>query len=115
MSDEKVWEETWEADNSASSHSGVFIQFRNGVGGRVLAETFNTPRFTGYAEPGVMLDRAKLAAAAPEMARLLLEAQWASFGNYGSCSACPWCASENNPRHEPDCELVAVLKKAGVL
>lgn len=76
--------------------------------------------------------RAKLAAAAPEMARLLLEVQWASQeGDEGALSPqCLFCEAYANARwevpgdvtsrllrddHKPDCKLIAVLRKAGVI
>ena len=54
--------------------------------------------------------RVKLAAAAPEMARLLLDLEW--MGEPGGYR-CPSCADYH--RHRPNCRLVAVLRKAGVL
>lgn len=73
---------------------------------------------------------ARLAAAAPEMARLLLEIQWSSRDEGGS--TCPSCYAEayvpparydadgkylgyTEGTHDPDCALAAVLRKAGVL
>lgn len=68
-------------------------------------------------------DRARLAAAAPEMARLLLElaAKWVAEQNGGPCYfRCESCEFEvvkpgSAENHADDCRLVAVLRKAGVL
>ena len=66
-------------------------------------------------------ERAKLAAAAPEMARLLLELQHHPAG-YEYEPECPVCGmAEKCDRkswptaHVADCRLLAVLRKAGVL
>lgn len=61
--------------------------------------------------------RARLAAAAPEMARLLLEIEFHSQeGDEGHLpSACPICDGYEYRGHKPDCRLVAVLRKAGVI
>jgi hypothetical protein len=73
---------------------------------------------------------AKLAACAPEMARLLRAAEWSGslLNSYGeeSALACPWCwgakelTSAVQDRagvtvgHTHGCKLVAVLRKAGI-
>jgi hypothetical protein len=68
--------------------------------------------------------RSQLAAAAPEMARLLLDVQWTPTG-YDHEPCCPVCTM-SKPRvqrddanfthgHSKDCAFVAVLVKAGVL
>jgi hypothetical protein len=58
----------------------------------------------------------KLAAAAPEMARLLLSLEWAdghwSVNHRGG--GCLSCGSARDEGHREDCRLVAVLRKAGV-
>lgn len=92
--------------------------------------------------PTHILDaRGRLAAAAPEMARLLLELEWAgSEWDYGGSDPCCPCCGERAPmqvhipakridaytrteardevrygKHTDNCQLVAVLRKAGVL
>jgi hypothetical protein len=65
-------------------------------------------------EPGD--SRATLAACAPEMARMLLKCEW---GTEGLCSECHAIGGgkETPPgvdKHEPDCPLDALLRKAGV-
>ena len=65
--------------------------------------------------------RAKLAACAPEMARMLLAVEWkGDAGDWGP--ACPFCHAlepglgnpGSVPGHRAGCELNALLKKAGV-
>lgn len=58
--------------------------------------------------------RAKLAAQAPAMARLLLKHQWASTVEDGPM-VCPECSSGPIERHSEDCEIARVLRDAGVL
>ena len=55
---------------------------------------------------------ARLASAAPEMARLLMEFAYLD----GDIDVCPWCADSDGPRgqHATDCRLAAALRKAGV-
>lgn len=91
----KAHEETWEADVG------------NFGCGKVVGDSI-------YAEDGcaadVSYDAARLASAAPEMARLLCEMSWP---NNDRCPAptCHGIAGE----HTPDCPLIAVLTKAGLL
>ncbi len=102
----KAHEETWE------------LVPRNG-GWRLHAEGEEEHSTFWDADPG----RARLAAAAPEMARLLLELQW-SGGSYEGdhmAACCPSCeafsvtSDVTAGKHEPGCRLAAVLQKAGVL
>jgi hypothetical protein len=63
--------------------------------------------------------RAKLAAAAPELVRALLAAEWGgSCMSYGThCPACheyPWDNGGRGEVHKPDCVIDAALRKAGV-
>jgi hypothetical protein len=53
--------------------------------------------------------RAKLASAAPDMARMLLTIQW---GVDGFCWS---CREDMTRKHKPDCEWVRVMRKAGVI
>lgn len=98
----KLWwdEETWTADD-------VDV-----LGTHEHATDFPVAEFQATA---MGPDRAKLAAAAPEMARLLLALEWA--GNIGQGGyGCAECSGEaRHKKHYPDCALLAVLRKAGVL
>ncbi len=65
--------------------------------------------------------RARLAACAPEMARLLLEKEWGSFDEMSNAmpghpvSSCMSCtANMLEPDHDPDCRWLALMKKAGL-
>ncbi len=56
--------------------------------------------------------RARLAAQAPAMARLLLEGQWNCEERGDLCQHCGRLKREG---HAPDCDLAVVLRAAGVL
>lgn len=91
----KVWEEEWAANWDVDY--AVTLE-RNGA-------RFGTVSAGG--PDGVL--RARLAAAAPDMACVLLAVEWSSE------SACPICqAYEYEGKHKPDCALDAALRKAGV-
>ena len=109
MSTPKPWEETWEATERGR------VQLAGG--GEIL---------TSSATDGPPdLERAKLAAAAPNMARLLrdLGCQWDGSWASWFCRCCERSAEgrteEDGPPasfpHAENCLLVAVLRKAGVL
>lgn len=91
----KPWEDSWEA-----REDDVWCP----------AERVVVARETDEAD-------AKLIAAAPEMARMLLELQWAAAD-----SECPLCYAEpytedgwkNDAPHASHCRLAALLRKAGV-
>lgn len=119
----KPWEETWRAEI-----------WTHDVGDPIWAIWTDAPReVVSVGVPFAEFDRneperAKLAAAAPEMARLLLELQW-SGSSEGIRSEflprCPVCSGHrDNPftgasgwegGHKSDCRLAEVLRKAGVL
>lgn len=129
----KPWEETWvvqryvvELADDEGHHIGQFIDDE--------AEHTNA---------SIDRDRARLAAAAPDMARLLLAMQWAgctgSPPGDGCSAACAECGAEppsttivpphtginrgdeplrivhSDGRHESGCEWARVLRKAGVI
>lgn len=114
----KPWEEDWYPLEDTAGELDVYRDLdAEGSRTRVLASDNARPEDKA---------RAKLAAAAPEMARLLLEVQWTPTG-YDHEPCCPIC-SMSMPRrpedrdearfphgHAKDCTLLAVLKKAGVL
>jgi hypothetical protein len=101
----KPWEEEWfvvPAESGEATHYGyVAVKRPNSVG--LLVEE---------AKPPV----AQLVAAAPEMARLLLQMEWAGRFGYGGESdpACFFCNVFEGYAHKSDCALDAALKKAGV-
>jgi hypothetical protein len=128
VSDKKVWEETWELEDSADGSCkprmyreewyGIGVDMTGGGPSLIVAPSHTDPGSWAW-EDG--LARAKLCAAAPEMVRLLLRAQFAdnSDGEYGT--RCPICEGRDEDgvagvrKHSKDCELVAILIKAGVL
>ncbi len=62
--------------------------------------------------------RARLASAAPEMARVLLALEWTGVAHeeLPACIVCGYLPDLPNPEdgHKPDCALVAALRKAGL-
>lgn len=96
-----IYEEDWTADGDALDREG---------GSRL-----------GFLDSGGDYDeraaRARLAAQAPAMARMLLEHQWVSQeGDRGYLApACPQCEEYQSNGHRSDCALVAVLRAAGVI
>lgn len=61
-------------------------------------------------------EAAKLAAAAPELARALIEAEWSARVGRDNDAACPSCEEWEctGGRHAEDCLLDAALRKAGL-
>lgn len=120
----KPWEETWRA---GPDYDAVHVSDDDQLDMR-------------YGRDDAM-GRCRLAAAAPEMARMLLDLEWAgSEWDYGGSDPCCPCCGERAPqkvhfpavrvdaytrteardevlygKHSDDCKLVAVLRKAGVL
>jgi hypothetical protein len=67
-------------------------------------------------ERGLAHGRASGEGCAPDMARLLLDAEW-SGGDVGGLTICPWCAARKYPepsRHKPTCPFVELLSRAGL-
>ena len=110
----KVLEETWYVHEDTAGEPDVYRSPDPDTMARVLASDGIGPEDRA---------RARLAAAAPDAIRLLMEAEWAGAGTGGDPSQCPWCGREpwttterlNPERHEKTCRLVAVLRKAGVI
>ncbi len=106
----KPHEETWSA--AREEYAGYdcmtdAVVVRTEKGARVCDFTVDNPR-------------ARLAAQAPAMARLLLELEWPTCADYGGyCRICqndrPYPAAKPGDGHAPDCALVAVLRAAGVV
>lgn len=97
MSDEAkriVAEETWTADG-ISVHGGYPATNGNELG------------YFPYAHAGD--DVARIAACAPEALRMLLDIQNFEGG------LCLWCRHPScGDEHDPDCEWLALMRKAGV-
>jgi hypothetical protein len=92
----KVWEEQWDWHP------------RGGGGARLYSDQYEEEWATTWGDDSN--DRAKLAAAAPDMARLLIEIEWQGDEVRYRCPSC----GGGTPGHESDCALDAVLRKAGV-
>ena len=93
MSDEAkriVAEETW----------GISRRIADGSY-EVSCETDNIPVAIGYTE-----EEARIAACAPEALRILN--RWEAYAVDGVCPEC------EEVKHDDDCALMAVLRKAGV-
>ena len=113
----KPWEETWAVIGSFADGGQVFGPWCVVDGRSHVVATFGD----GCSND----DSARLAACAPEMARLLLEVEGAGERDGDRVgAACPFCGgfgliNQLGPGvepicHEGHCALVAVLKKAGV-
>lgn len=138
----KPWEETWtwidgeEAEDEFPEQGGTLYALR--PDGRPDCDRRIIETDSGVYPPKGA-ERA-LIAAAPEMARLLLDLEWAGWNQegYDPSDACPSCGQhppskfivparridaytrveaheEIRGGHAPDCRWVAVLRKAGVL
>lgn len=90
----KPWEETWAVVETVVSRDD----------GQWLARFSPSPGVS----PDFEAARARMAAQAPEMARMLLRLQHAPENG----GACAWCGCMDC---YPDCELGAVLRAAGVV
>ncbi|AKU97022.1 hypothetical protein AKJ09_03686 [Labilithrix luteola] len=97
----KPWEEDWQPSREGS---------RTLVCG---SDPYPAADFYGSEGDG----RIKLAAAAPDMARMLIDREWTGEGTVPGSGehelACVHCWGLR-PKHEPDCRWVAVMRKAGV-
>ena len=119
----KPWEETWTAGVSATVYRRLPDEDVEEEIGRFL------PYHGEHTDPAVVA-RARLASAAPELLRLLAEAEWSGTRGWGP-PTCPWCdefapqefaphAAQyyGYPRvsertgHRADCRFVAVMAKA---
>ncbi len=102
----KPWEETWTAQRY------VIEMADEAHRGRSLGQFIDDD--DDPENPSCDRDRAQLAAAAPEMARLLLTR--ADNTDSGRDDVDWYCfACHQGGGHAPDCRLVAVLRKAGVM
>lgn len=91
----KPWEETWEFASEAQTGGNAEVHY--GDSQQCVA-------------PFMFDEPARLAAAAPEMARLLKDAYENTRDGNEMCFACG-----GRSGHQESCALVAVLRKAGVL
>lgn len=97
--DRKPWEETWMVGPNGDD-VGMPLEH-----GRV------TVAFGPMAE-----DDARLAAAAPDLARALLAVEWSGVSGYHRVPGCPSCGSpQSSMKHDKHCELDAALRKAGII
>ena len=115
-------DETWSCDGGCIDMDAPSVVHRIGSFGQSSAVQAETDRNEA---------RARLAAQAPAMARLLVDLEWGAdiCIGYDNITAlgCPSCGGlQHDPGnradfdhqtvgHDPDCELVAVLRAAGVV
>jgi hypothetical protein len=96
------WEESW--GYATRTQTGNCAELHLGDGQQICVQIGIDDEADAYAQ---------LAACAPEMARLLLDLEWAhqdpSWG-----PACPACDALERAGHGRDCRLERVLRKAGV-
>ena len=110
----RPWEETWRWDEKRSMVLSDYEHPTDEDGGIIV-------RTDSGCYPPYHGGRRDLLVQAPAMARLLLELQWSGSedGFIGSCPSCRRYPSPNDtapwPLHAPDCELVKVLRAAGVI
>ena len=108
-----VWDETWTSTNDGG---GIVTTIAGERGQAVMPAIFITVAPSPLCTRESQAERLHLAAQAPAMARLLLKLQWSGRDGRDNDAACPECGGwESIGDHEPDCELVKVLKAAGVI
>jgi hypothetical protein len=96
----KPWDEMWSCSTEDASHIDHPDGSQSSIDGVTDADAFA---------------RARLAAAAPDLARALLAVEWGGLTCYGSAAACPFCSEDQAyGKHAPECTLAAALKRAGV-
>lgn len=97
-----VWEEEWvlfDASRACEYAPGIYIA---GTGPDKCFSNFDDNH------------QARLASAAPDMARLLREHEYIVSGSNRDDDECFNCAAKRFDAHKPDCEWLRVMKKAGV-
>ncbi len=108
----KVLAESWEPDLHSTGHDRVAAK------APVLPERLGEKRYIAHQEA-----RARIAACAPELARLLLAGEWADNSDGEYFPRCPWCRNRESEefgdasepgKHGSKCPLVACLQKAGL-
>ncbi len=104
----KPHEETWEVFEANKGFPAFAARTRTIAEGAYEVRVFES--LSGEDDD---IERAKLAAQAPAMARLLLKIEW-NGGAQGDSGMCPSCF-QFPTKHAPDCELATVLRAAGVL
>lgn len=104
MSARKPWEETW----TAHPDNGRLI---------VVVAEFPDDHGVALALDASHMDRARLAAAAPELVRALLAVEWRGWSTV-DMACCPSCEALKHVavarKHAPACTLDTALTKAGL-
>lgn len=106
----KPWEEEWRAEHDPAINAWDLVCARDGT------ELAHRGNFLTMDDPGFDEARARLASAAPDMARVLLHL----YENEPECVVCHeqvWWDDTTDTQvrpHTKDCALDAALRKAGV-
>lgn len=113
----KVWEETWRADRtSAGAVIGPLANECSCHPERVRCRVWIDVSEDANAEERLhhraIVD---LVSTAPEMARMLLGAEYEGMDLEGNFY-CQWCGVQfgDGAEHEPNCEWLLLMKKAGI-
>lgn len=111
----KPHEETWEIVDGTGIRS-------NGLRVARFKTEIRSPSQAGRlrnTSPGALVEadyaRARLAAQAPAMARLLLKLEWSNANAQDGATECPDCGNGPVEGHSKTCDLATVLRDAGVL
>ncbi len=113
----KPWEETWSAEDNVVTFDDRGEHERHaseGVFGRFQSGAYDLIDSTERDN-----ERARLAACAPDLVRVLLDVEWAGRNQWG-IAVCPRCGGEEyfegelRTGHLEYCALDAALRKAGV-
>lgn len=105
------WEETWWLDAEQPQTSGAEVLWNGSVSAGVSVQFGKQcgPPGGGWWEASEDdIDRARLASAAPDMARLLIQ--------INALAKCYFCHADTEATgfHKTDCRLVAMARKAGI-
>lgn len=109
----KPWEEAWTKSVNVDGADGVGLQFPDGrrayFGSLWSGRSVQFDTECGVDSDPLDEDRAKLASAAPDMARMLLRFEWCL-----APGGCPACNNLMPYEHKADCKLDDLFRKAGV-
>ena len=97
-------EETWRVFEEPTPLATAYV---------IRAQVEEPSGLSGAWLPATSPEQARLASAAPDMARVLLDLETGDGGACCDCGHLPFVGIERRP-HAPDCALDAALHKAGI-